>query len=145
MPVAKPTPETATLSCRGVFQVAQQRTGPALEADGTEVALSGATRHQGVRVAYVGPLYNDYHGYEVAYNAQSCERLDDGHYWQCEGAYVDLYGCTGELTFLGIHQGKYSTGHYVITGGTDDFLGATGYIEEAYHGEGWYIRQVHIS
>ncbi|KAL7572906.1 hypothetical protein ACA910_004550 [Epithemia clementina (nom. ined.)] len=143
--MGKPITSEEAPKCRGKFQVAQQWAGAALEPEGVEVSIRDATCRQGVRTSYVGPLYNEPKGHEVAYDLQLCERLDKAMHWHCSGTYVDLYGCHGKLTYSGFHQDKDSSGQYVITGGTDDFLGVTGHIEEEYDYDGYYIRYVYIS
>ena len=77
---------------------------------------------------YVGALFDEPGGREVGFNVQSCMRVEDEGYWQCEGTYINPYGCEGQLSYSGPYTDATFTGTYVITGGTGDFLGATGSI-----------------
>jgi hypothetical protein len=69
----------------------------------------------------------------VGHNFEMCTRLNDGEFWRCEGTYIDLMDCKGHLSFAGPYTDETFTGFFTITGGTGDFLGATGYVEDSYN------------
>ncbi|KAL7572843.1 hypothetical protein ACA910_014694 [Epithemia clementina (nom. ined.)] len=131
-------------NCRGEYKIAQNWNGHAIEPDGAVVVAWQASLQQGVRLPYVGVIYNDIEGEDAGYDVELCERLDDGRFWHCDGTLINLYGCEGHLAFSGVHQDANSTGYYVITGGTGKFLGVTGYIDEEYSHAGYYFRHIHL-
>ena len=121
--------------------------GPGLEANGTKVEYASALSESlGVRLPYVGAVFSEDHPErEVSFSVELCERVDHAMHWHCEGTYINLYGCHGKLSFSGFHQDSDNSGHYAITGGTEDFLGAKGYIVESPGKDGNYVRHITIS
>ncbi|KAL7560285.1 hypothetical protein ACA910_016585 [Epithemia clementina (nom. ined.)] len=62
--------------------------------------------------------------------------------WYGEGTYIDLYGCEGSFAFSGFLDAS-GKGNYVIEGGTDQFLGAKGYIYEEFDkNTGYSFREI---
>jgi hypothetical protein len=124
----------------------QQWSNPILEADGTRVTdYDAASTHAGQTWAYTGTIY-DPDAYPVGSNFELCTRLNDGEYWMCQGTYVDLYGCHGQLAFSGPYTDELNTGKYAIIGGTGDFDGATGFIYGEFTHEGNFShRTIYVS
>ncbi|KAL7560289.1 hypothetical protein ACA910_016589 [Epithemia clementina (nom. ined.)] len=145
-PTYKPTPQP-TYFCRNfVFQVYQNWTVQQLvEADGTKVNLADASVYVGLQWPFVGSSYDDVTGDVVGLSVELSERVDVGETWHTEGTYLDLYGCGGCLTFSGYYKDSTSSGSYIITGGTDTFKGATGYIWEEFDASsGLKYRNIHV-
>ena len=85
-------------------------------------------------------------GESVGQNNELCTRVDKGDSWHCEGTLIDLYGCKGILAYAGVFQDSTYQGNLVITGGTGDFLGATGYVLDVYDDEsGYAIRTIRLA
>lgn len=104
-----------------------------IEPDGTSVIPADASSAAGVISPHVGNVFaKDSTSEVVGISFEMCTRLNDGMYWHCEGTHVDLVGCKGQLSFTGTYTDETSSGMLTITGGTGDFLGATGYIETVY-------------
>ena len=116
-----------------------------IEADGTVVGIEKASMDPGQTWAFAGPVHDKIGGDNVGTNYELCTRLNKGEMWICEGTYVDLYGCSGQLTWEGPYTDKTLTGYYTITGGTDDFAGATGHIEGKFTPKGNYsTRNIYV-
>ena len=102
------------------------------------VSLKDASTNPGQTWAFTGPVQDKIGGSDVGSNYELCTRLNFGEIWICEGTYVDLYGCSGQLTWEGPYTDETFKGFYTITGGTGDFAGATGYIKGEFTSEGNY-------
>ena len=132
--------------CRNaMFYTVQQWTEKLIEPDGTMVTLEDASVNPGQTWAFAGSVHDDIGGSDVGSNFELCTRLNKGDMWLCEGTYVDLYGCTGQLTWEGPYPDSTFKGFYTITGGTGDFSGATGYIMGEFTSEGNYsFRNIYV-
>jgi hypothetical protein len=96
---------------------------------------------------HVGYVYDaDDHETVVGSNAELCTRLDDHKVWYCEGTYINLNGCQGQISYSGAFTDETSTGKYTITGGTGDFLGAKGYVWDTFDYKTLYsTRTIHVT
>ncbi|KAL7560287.1 hypothetical protein ACA910_016587 [Epithemia clementina (nom. ined.)] len=121
-----------------VYAAVQLWNGIVVEPNGDIKDISDATAQMGQLVSFVGGVYDQPEGYEVGYNIEECIRVDDRNFWHCQGTYINLYGCEGHLAFSGFYQDATMEGHMVITGGTGDFLGATGAIYEHFDANSGY-------
>ena len=122
-----------------LFFLSQKWTEPLIEADGTVVdKLELASVNAGQTWSFAGAVHDKVGGETVGYNYELCTRINHGEMWLCEGTYVDLYGCSGQLTWEGPYTDKTFTGLYTITGGTGDFSGATGKITGEFTYDGNY-------
>jgi hypothetical protein len=82
----------------------------------------------------------------VGSNVELCTRLNDGDVWHCEGTYLDLYSCHGQLSFAGPFSDDANVGKYTVTGGTGDFDGAMGYVVDEFSYDTHYsIRTIYIN
>ena len=117
-----------------------------IEADGTVVKdLAKASVKPGQTWSFAGAVHDKVGGETVGYNYELCTRINTGEMWICEGTYVNLYGCTGQLTWEGPYSDETFTGTYTITGGTGDFAGADGKILGEFTYEGNYsYRQIYV-
>lgn len=117
-----------------------------IEADGTVVKdLEKASVNAGQTWSFAGAVHDKVGGETVGYNYELCTRINKGQMWICEGTYVNLYGCTGQLTWEGPYSDETFTGTYTITGGTGDFAGADGKILGEFTYEGNYsYRQIYV-
>lgn len=117
-----------------IFFYLQQWTNPIIEADGTTVdpLTEPASIKAGQTWSFTGAVYSKIDGDKVGYNYELCTRLNDGDIWHCEGTYEDLYGCSGQLAFEGPYADGTLTGKFTIVGGTGDFEGAFGYIDDKF-------------
>ena len=123
-----------------LFLVIQYWGMPIIEADGTLVDM--------VKIAGVDPglqwTFVDYvmdgkkNGHRVGFSVESRTRLNKDDIWHVEGTIIDLHGCNGCLAFDGPYSDYKQHGKYVINGGTEDFLGAKGYITETFHYDSRY-------
>ncbi|KAL7567691.1 hypothetical protein ACA910_012029 [Epithemia clementina (nom. ined.)] len=131
--------------CRNqVLQVAQLWDGNVVTPDGSEVVFSPL---QGTRFPFVGNVYDRPGGGKssVGYSVELCERVNYNDKWLCAGTLYDVYACVGHLAFSGVFEDRTRTGKFVITGGTEDFAGATGSIFDELDDEsGYYIRTIRI-
>lgn len=123
-------------------------TGPVITASGENVVPTdgfSVPLGLGVRLPYVGSLYDVDGGYEVGYSAEMCTRLDTKDIWHCEGTLIDVYECKGQLAISGVYSDANMSGEYVITGGTGDYLGAKGVIYDTFDSyTGYTLRRIVI-
>ena len=127
------------------FYTVQQWTEKLIEADGTEVDLAHASVDPGQTWAFAGSVHDDVGGTTVGSNYELCTRVNKGEIWLCEGTYVNLYGCSGHLTWEGPYTDATFMGLYTITGGTGDFSGASGYIKGHFTDDGNYsFRHIYV-
>ena len=123
-------------SCRhGVFTAVHLWDGKIVEPDGATYYMDQMeypSTAMGVQFPFVGTVYDAPGGRDIGTNAELCTRLNDAHVWHCQGTYVNLYGCVGSLAFAGIFDDSTDSGHLVVTGGTGDFLGAMGSMEDTF-------------
>mmetsp|Transcript_15574 Transcript_15574/g.20287 ORF Transcript_15574/g.20287 Transcript_15574/m.20287 type:complete len:157 (-) Transcript_15574:255-725(-) len=103
-----------------------------IEPDGTQLPADQGTSLPGVQWPFAGLQYEatDFVS-RAGRSAEMCTRLDL-NYWICEGSYINLYNCTGILTFEGLYDESNRTGVYTITGGTFDFEDAVGEITDVF-------------
>ena len=85
----------------------------------------------GERWPFAGSLLDKAGGSEVATNAELCTRLNDLDMWICSGTMKDIPNCAGQFTYEGIYQDDVG-GLYTILGGTEDFCGVNGYIDDKF-------------
>ncbi|KAL7556143.1 hypothetical protein ACA910_020479 [Epithemia clementina (nom. ined.)] len=145
LPTSKPSPYP-TYACREtVFYIYQKWHGTAVEPNGTQVDIADASKDIGVKWPFVGDVYDEDGDFVVGYSIEQKERLDNGSFWHGEGTFIDLYGCSGHLAFSGFYEDATDAGHYVITGGSHDFLGAEGYIYEEMRDDGTKHRIIGVN
>jgi hypothetical protein len=117
-----------------VIGVSQLWTENAIEPDGTSVAAADASVDAGQVWPFAGNIYALDSTDVIGGNFEMCTRLNSGEFWRCEGTYVlDTMDCKGHLSFAGPYTDETFTGFFTITGGTGDFLGATGHVESNYN------------
>jgi hypothetical protein len=120
-----------------------------IEPGGKSVPPSEAKGIAGSLWPYTGHIYDaDNMDTVVGSNAELCTRLDDHSVWYCEGTYVidGHNGCQGQITFTGAFTDETSTGKYTILGGTDDFVGAKGYVWDTFDYKTLYsTRTIHLA
>ncbi|CAB9497552.1 expressed unknown protein [Seminavis robusta] len=64
--------------------------------------------------------------------------VDEGEapsYWYFTGTLHNPFGCAGTITYAGPYFNEGDTGVFTITGGSGDFLGASGVIQDTYDGD----------
>lgn len=135
--------------------------GPIIEPNGTKIVDGPGSLKAGQTWSFTNHVYefqkddNYYYKKEhddshddavvVGSNAEHCIRLNDGDIWHCEGTYMNLYTCHGQLSFAGPFSDDSLVGKYTVTGGTGDFGGVTGYIVDEFSYDTHYsIRTIYI-